>query len=166
MQTVLPDGAQSAAEFDDFFLSTRDWAIGAVTLVTRDVTSAEDAVQEAYVKASKKWDRISRLQRPDLWVLRVATNVAIDGWRKRRLESELDPGLSTSTARLVDEAWVRWGLDNLNPKQRAVVVMHHAHGLPIAAIAEKMHVTEISVQSHLARARNRLRWLLSSEVDG
>ena len=34
--------------------------------------------------AYARWDRVWRLQRPDLWVTRVAANLAIDAWRRRR----------------------------------------------------------------------------------
>jgi len=136
--------------------------VGAVTLATRNGANAEDATQEAFVRASRRWDRVGKLDRPDLWVLRVANNIAIDAWRKQRHEQVLGDHLSSEAAAVVDDAWLRWGLENLTPKQRSVVVLHYAHGHPVAEVAEKMHVSESAVESQLARARNRLRWLLTS----
>ena len=143
-------------------MQTRKWVVGAVTLATRNGANAEDAAQEAYVRASRKWNRVGQLDRPDLWVLRVANNIAIDTWRKQRREKELTEQISSEAAVVVDEAWISWGLENLTPKQRSVVVLHYAHGHPVAEVAEKLNVSETAVASQLARARHRLRWLFTS----
>src|SRR5205809_7886062 len=46
--------------------------------------AAEDAAAEAMARAYANWRKVSRLPHRDGWVLRVATNVAIDAYRRRR----------------------------------------------------------------------------------
>jgi len=57
---------------------------------SRDV--AEDVVQDALVKAHAKWQRISALDRPDLYVKRIVTNEYMSLRRRRRVPTvSLEP---------------------------------------------------------------------------
>ena len=74
---LTPDVAQR--DFDDFFTHYAREVAAIVALTTRDIGLAEDATQEAMTRAYQRWGRIGVLDRPDLWVIGVATRVAIDG---------------------------------------------------------------------------------------
>src|SRR4029077_12597055 len=82
--------AHEERDFDAFFRGTIDRVVGSLLLVTRDVHAAEDATQDAYARAYQRWTRVRGLERPDLWVLRVATNLAINSWKKHKRESVLN----------------------------------------------------------------------------
>lgn len=51
----------------------------------RNRVAAEDVAAEALARAYADWSRIASLSYRDGWVLRVATNLAIDAARRRRL---------------------------------------------------------------------------------
>ena len=54
--------------------------------------STESDNPDAMARALVRWSRVRRLDHPEGWVVRVATNLAIDATRRRRvLPTVLDP---------------------------------------------------------------------------
>ncbi|TME00155.1 MAG: hypothetical protein E6I76_00905, partial [Chloroflexi bacterium] len=123
------------ASFEAFFEDTCQRIVGIVAVATGDVAAAEDAVQDAYARALTRWGRVSRLDRPDLWVARVATRIAIDAWRRRRRETPLEAEMRASVHDDIDRLWVRWGLEGLSPMQRVTVILRHVEGRPVGEVA-------------------------------
>jgi RNA polymerase sigma factor (sigma-70 family) len=149
-------------DFENFFARYAREVAAIVALTTRDIGLAEDATQEAMTRAFQRWDHVSGLARPDLWVIGVATRLAIDGWRKRRREVALSPG--TAASRSVDPLQtmlVRWGLEQLTPEQRVLIILRHRDGLSNAEIAHVLGRSTNTVAIYLKRARRRLRTLLA-----
>ena len=168
---ALPRADSVEREFSDFCLATRVRTITLIALVTRDVHAAEDAAQEAYARAYQRWGRVRKLNRPDLWVVRVGTNVAISAWKKTRKEHELeadeliaDSGSGGLDGHIAQDLWVKWGLSSLSTSQRVAFVMHHAQGWSTADVAAAMGSSESTVKTHLARAKRRLRALLGPDM--
>ena len=139
--------------------------VGLVALVTRDASAAEDATQEAYVRAYSRWPKVSTLDRPDLWVARVATRIAIDRWRRQRRETELQASSPADFDDSVQNMWVRWGLDDLSPRQRALIVMHHVEGHSLASLSLHTGTSTETIKTHLKRGRARLRKLLRADIE-
>ena len=151
-------------DFSAFFERyARDLA-ATVALATGDIAGAEDAIQEAMAIAYSDWNRVSRMGRPDIWVLRVAQRKAIDAWRKGRRESELDDQATRASAPdLVQRLWVTWGLANLTPEDRMLVILRHRDALSVDEIASAVRKPPNTVAVALKRARRRLRRLLKEE---
>ncbi len=138
-------GAREVSEFFDRY--ARELA-AAVALATGDIAAAEDAIQEAIASAYSDWDRVSRMGRPGIWVLRVAQRKAIDGWRKRHREYALDDeSTRASVPDVVQRLWVRWGLERLTPEDRMLVILRHRDSLSVDEIA-------------VAVGNQRIRWRL------
>ncbi|HEX3605166.1 MAG TPA: sigma-70 family RNA polymerase sigma factor [Candidatus Dormibacteraeota bacterium] len=153
--------AQAAtASFEAFFEESCQRIVGIVAVATGDVAAAEDAVQDAYARALTHWGRVSNYDRPDLWVARVATRLAIDAWRKRRRETALESGMRASVDDDIDRLWVRWGLEGLSPMQRMTVILRHVEGRPVVEVAAAVSTSPETVKTHLKRATRRLRQLL------
>jgi RNA polymerase sigma-70 factor (ECF subfamily) len=155
-------------DFSDFFLCKIEHVVGAVALVTRDVGAAEDAAQEAFHRAYRRWNDVGTLARPELWVIRVATNLAVDAYRKKRNEREIAdnqtlPSHLAEADELIGRQWLQYGLDQLNPRQRAAFVMHVAEGQPFADIAGTLGTSTGAVRQHVSRARKTLRRLWSAD---
>ena len=55
----MPDG------FDEFYRASRQRMLGYVFLLTGDLAEAQDAVQEAYVRAWQRWPTISGYGDPE-----------------------------------------------------------------------------------------------------
>src|ERR1700692_4285622 len=98
-------------DFDDFFEAFARQVAAIVAVSTGDAALAEDATQEAMARAYVRWNRVSRLGRPDLWFILVAANIAVGSWRRRRHEV----GLSDSTPSVeprdeIRVLWLRWAM--------------------------------------------------------
>ena len=132
-----------------------------VALSTGDPDLAEDCAQEAMARAAARWVTVSRMDRPDRWVIRVAGRLAIDAWCKRRRETRLDAGVPTvPPVDAIQRLWVAWGLEQLSPSDRLLLILRHRDGLSPDEIAEHVGRTPATVAVYLKRARRRLRQVL------
>lgn len=154
--------------FEAFFSATCQRVVGLAAVVTGDARLAEDAAQEAYLRALRRWGEVSSMDRPDLWVAKVAAHVAVDRWRRQRREAPLESGAGQIPARPageIDRLWLAWGLEQLSPMQRAVVLLKDAEGYPVKDIAGQLGRSPETVKTHLAKGRARLRRLLAGEEE-
>jgi RNA polymerase sigma factor (sigma-70 family) len=143
--------------FDDFYAAHRT-AIGrAVALAVGDVDLAGDATDEALARAYERWHLVSRLERPEGWVYRVALNWAISVLRRRRRSLhrlyERPPGDGPQ----VPDPAVHDALGALDVKHRSVVVCRHLLGWSVAETADALGVQEGTVKSRLHRAHQVLQ---------
>jgi RNA polymerase sigma-70 factor (ECF subfamily) len=137
--------------------------VRALAVVGGDREAAADAVQEAFIQACLRWDRISRYDDPVAWVRRVALNRLSNQRRSlvRRLralarsgEPEPTPEPSLDGLDLAD------ALRRLPDQQRTAVALHYIEGLKVREVAQAMNVTDGTVNRHLHRARETLRPVL------
>ncbi|MEA2682875.1 MAG: hypothetical protein QOK05_1203 [Chloroflexota bacterium] len=152
-----------AGGFSDFFAQTYQQTLGLVAIGTGMRGIAEDATQEAYVKALDRWETVVAMSHPDRWVARVALNIAIDHLRKTARESELGEGVEATTADLVEGLWLRWNLDRLTPMQRAAMVRRYLDGMGVAEVARTLGRSPQTVKTHLRLARGRLRLMMAED---
>ena len=145
-------------------------------LVTRDPDEAQDAAQEAFVKAYYALPRF----RPDLpfrpWLLRIvaneARNRARSGRRRERLTlrvaavSDGDAAPSPETAALAqeDRTALVAALNRLEPRDREVIGYRFLLGLSEAETAEVLDVRLGTAKSRLSRAMAKLRRVLEVEA--
>lgn len=166
MQAVADIALPNAPdEFDRFFQSSRTFVVGTLVMLTRSPLAAEDAAQEAYFRAYRRWEKVRELEKPEMWVLRVASNCAISAWRKRRDASDLADDLPAPQREVVDRWWLEWGLAQLTVPQRAAVILHHLEDEPVDRIAGRLGMSPSAVKTHLHRARARLRRVLQGGIE-
>ena len=163
MEPELTLDRDEGADFDVFFRTYAREVAAVVALTTGDLGLAEDAVQEAMTRAHARWSRVSKLDRPDLWVIRVATRIAVDGWRRRRRETGLEDSPDAHTDTEIQRLWVRWGLEQLTPSERALLILRHRDGLSVEEVADLEGKSPNTIAVYLKRARRRLRELLVPE---
>ncbi len=135
-----------------------------------DWGEAEDAAQEAFLRAYAHLDRYDQQRSFKTWLLSIASNHCIDRLRRRRLTLlSLDeplpphPALTSDTpgpeeATLANErsAQVQKLLDELNPDYRVAVILRYWYDFSYAEIAEMLETTESAIKSRLFRARQTL----------
>jgi RNA polymerase sigma-70 factor, ECF subfamily len=141
-------------------------------LILRDHELARDAVQDAYIKA---WRDLPGLRDPDrfeAWLHRLLVNTCLDMLRKRRrrpMEVELTPvarpSIGDETGWVADRDQLERGFRELDPAQRAVLVLHYYVGMSVPQAAETLGVPLGTAQSRLARALATLRATLGPEFD-
>lgn len=122
---------------------------------------AEDAVQEAAVKA---WRKIGNLRsgaplRP--WLLRIVVNQCRDiqrgQWSRPTAAAAPVPASQAFDEAALDRIQVRHALERLNRDERLIVVLHYYVGLPWADIAAVAGVSESGARTRLFRAIARIR---------
>ncbi len=149
--------------------SKRAYAVArAIVTVHED---AEDAVQEAFVRAYQALDRFNVGQSFGPWLNRIVANAALDLARRRKVRStdELheslagsfrDPGEDDELKRRLREA-----LAKLPERMRSVLVLHDVEGFAHAEIGKMLAIPEGTARSDLHHARQRLRVLLKDLRD-
>ena len=131
-----------------------------------NVADAEDAVQEAFLKAYRAWGGFKGDSAPFTWLYRILVNSCMDAGRrrKRRREdpepeapAELRPAAGGDhPLRLALEA----ALGRLAPRLRAVFLLAEAEGFTHREIACILDIAEGTSKSDLFQAKRELRRLL------
>jgi len=134
---------------------------------------AEDASQEAFLRAYRNLKRYDPKRSFTNWMLSIASHYCIDRLRKRRikwlsLEDEsssplAEKGLSPegSTLVLEEQEAVQAVLKELAPVDRSAVVLKYWYDMSYEEIAATLSLSESAVKSRLHRARKELaqRWM-------
>ena len=161
------NSTQSAAD-DSFEAAFRELFVPAYRVARRilgDPCAAEDIAAEALSRAYANWPRVSQLSYRDAWVLRVATNLALNATRRRRLlfpgvEARRDDDAATTRVALAG------ALQRLPARQREVVVLRHLAGLSEPEVAVRLGVSLGTVKTHLRRGHAALRGRLALDGPG
>src|SRR5262252_5086327 len=80
----MGDVAQPIPPFERFYLEHRDEVLGYLRRVLGQ--RAEDAWQETFLRALRAYDRLEHGRHLRAWVFTIATNVAMDELRSKKLE--------------------------------------------------------------------------------
>ena len=160
--TARPESKQFEREAAFGRLVSRELA-GAyrtATVLLGDPAEAEDATQDALVRAWLRWDQVKAPEKIGAWFGRILINVCRDRLRTRRTSPVrwLGPDVSAETGRGLGEREVLWqALAELTPDQRIVIVLRYYLDLPLEEIAERTGVPPGTVKSRLHHALNAAR---------
>lgn len=132
-------------------------------LLTGDAHRGEDLAQEVLARAFVRWRRISRTERPDVYVRRMLVNANRSWWRRR--SNHEHPHLipdnrpeSGDVGALAAERDALWQLISALPsRQRAVLVLRYYEDLDDAAVAEILGCSTVTVRTHAMRALAKVR---------
>ncbi|WP_080640875.1 SigE family RNA polymerase sigma factor [Salinispora oceanensis] len=151
--------------FAEFYRSTRHRVVTVLYALGGDLGEAQDAAQEAYVRAWQRWSKISTYDDPEAWVRTVGHRRLVNRWRKIRngISAYRRHGVgaaagppSENTVALVA------ALRQLPSEQREAVVLHHLVDLSVAEIADQTGAPTGTVKARLARGRKALAVLLDT----
>jgi RNA polymerase sigma-70 factor (ECF subfamily) len=131
--------------------------------LTGDHAEAQDAVQEAFVRAFAHPSRVVYADNPVAWMRTVTLNIARDRHRRRhRLKSLMrlipyhEPAPEVSPDRVV----ILEAVKKLPDGQREAIALHYLADLSVEDTAEALHVSLSAAKSRLARGRRTLAELL------
>ncbi len=144
--------------------------------VVRVPEDAEDITQETFVRMFRALDRYDPGRPFAAWLYTIATRLAIDHVRRRRLKAvslfrrepgseeermmdveDAGPGPEEVTVRLEEEASTRDLVAALPEHYRVVVVLRHQQDLSYEEIAEALHLPLGTVKARIHRARALLK---------
>jgi RNA polymerase sigma-70 factor, ECF subfamily len=141
--------------------------------ITGDEASAEDAVQETFLRVYRSLHRFDARSRFGTWLHRIAVNTAVESMRKRRPETHLEepepipstePGPERSALSQEVQRSVRTALGELSPMERTAFVLRHFEGRPIAEICRHLGLRESAGKQAIFRAVRKLRRALEPLV--
>lgn len=157
--------AEADLEYAWFFRAEFPMVLRTVFLILGDRGKAEDVTQEAFIQLLSHWKKISRYERPDAWVRRVAIRLAVKAQKRERMREVLERDTSGPQGPKAPDVDLANALRQLPLKQRTCVLLFYYEDRPIAEIVDILGISEGAVKVHLHRARERLAALLGEEVD-
>lgn len=155
---------RTEAEFTDLYEKHFSELAAQVCAYLGDATEAQDLVQEAFLRAWQRWDKVGGYEEPVAWVRRVAWNLATSRHRRNQVARkflqkssapELAPAASPDHVALVA------ALKQVPAKRRQALVMHYMADMTVNAIAAATGAKEGTVKSWLHRGRKELAALLT-----
>ncbi len=141
--------------------------VGQLYAVCGDLTEAEEAVAEAFVRAVCHARAFGAAENPEAWLRTVAVNVARTRHRRRLVGERLRLRLvTTAPSRHPDLSADRLALvaamQQLHPTQSEALALHYLADLPVHEVAATLGVPIGTVKARLSRGRKALATLLST----
>jgi len=161
------------AWIDSALSSARPQAVAALVRYFRDLDIAEEAFQEACLKALRHWQKNGPPRDPAAWLIFVGRNSAIDAVRRRGKEralpdeatiSDLDDA-ETAVAEQIDNADYRDDIlrllfvccpPDLPATQQIALALRVVSGLSVKQIARAFLVGESAMEQRITRAKSRI----------
>lgn len=144
--------------FEPFYREHYPAVVGLVYTLTGSRHGAEDITQEAFLRAHRSWEEVSRYERPGGWVRVVAMNLGRS--RLRRLGAETRAltrfaGLNVTTFPELEAPNEKfWAAVRALPRrQREVVALHYLEDMATSDIAALLEIAPSTVKNSLAQAR-------------
>jgi len=161
------------AWIDAAVTAARPQALGALLRYFRDLDTAEEAFQEACLRALKNWPQNGPPRDPTAWLILVGRNTAIDAVRRRARHEPLpDEALisdlgdtEAELAERLDGAQYRDDVlrlmficchPELPATQQIALALRIVSGLSVRQIARAFLVTEAAMEQRITRAKSRV----------
>lgn len=161
------------AWIDAALTAARPQAMGALLRWFRDLDAAEEAFQNACLRALKTWPEKGPPRDPTAWLILVGRNAGVDGLRRRRREqalpdeaalSDLDDA-ETDMAERLDGSHFRDDVlrlmficchPDLPPTQQIALALRIVSGLSVKQIARAFLVGERAMEQRITRAKAKV----------
>lgn len=161
------------AWIDAAITAARPQAVGALLRYFRDLDTAEEAFQDACLRALKSWPVKGPPRDPTAWLILVGRNAGIDGARKKSRNQALPPedqisdleDAETDLAERLDGADYRDDVlrlmficchPDLPPSQQVALALRIVCGLTVREIARAFLVSEAAMEQRITRAKGRI----------
>lgn len=134
-----------------------------VRAMLRDPEAAEDVLQETFLRAWQKGPGAENRRALQAWLIRTASNLALDELRRRRRR----PASSLEAAQQLAPAEAELPLANdvlagLSAHERFVLLMRFEAGLNSGELGHVLGISELAARKRVERARARFRERLAA----
>lgn len=152
-------------EFETLFAQYERPVYGYLWRITGDRQLASDLCQETFLRGWQHIDTIRAYESPLGWLLRVATNLALNTRRRRDTRvgiplsytEEQSPAVSDPAWHIAERDVIHQTLLRLPANMRAALVLREVYGLPLEEVARTLGITHAAAKMTLSRARERFR---------
>jgi RNA polymerase sigma-70 factor, ECF subfamily len=142
------------AQFTDFY--RREFGRVVASVRGQLGADAEDAAQEAFLIAGRRWDEVAELDVPAAWVRLVALRIARRRVHRERQRLTLERTLSPAEQAAPPDLDLVAALLKLPDRHAAAVWLHHLEDRPVAEVAERLGCSVTAAKALLLRARRLL----------
>lgn len=180
-------GTEEVRRFESEALPLIDVIYGGALRLTRNVSDAQDLVQETYLRAYRSWRSFESGTNLKAWLYRIMTNLYISAYRKKRNEpvvisadagedfdlyevlASRDGGEGSAESMVLDNLLdddVKAAFARLPDEFRMAVLLADVEGFSYKQIAEMLGIPIGTVMSRLHRGRKALQkslWNLAVE---
>ena len=161
----LGGGRTAKTAFDELVTRELAGAYRTATLILGDSSEAEDATQDAFVRAWQQWVRLRDEERAGAWFGRILVNVCRDRLRARKPRSvrwlEIEPETAETDVSEREALWQ--ALNDLSADHRIVVVLRYYLDLSLDSIATRTGAPLGTVKSRLHHALEAIRAAYEAE---
>jgi RNA polymerase sigma-70 factor (ECF subfamily) len=166
MQREWVEAAQRGdhAAFAAIASEVLDRSFAAAVQILRDQALAEDAVQEAMIRAWRDLPSLRDPERFEAWLRRLVVHACFDevrrARRRRTAESRAEPRaamVSDAQVALARRDSVERALAQLSPMHRAALVLRHVQDLSVPEVAEALGIPLGTAKSRLHHAERAVR---------
>jgi len=160
--------------FRELVETHRDRAYGLALRILRSPPDAEEAAQDAFIRAWRALAGFRGDARFGTWLYRIVARQALDRAAvlrtRRERERELDEARGVAAAAPeagggIDRMRIEPLLAGLSDAQRAVVTMFYLEDRSVEQVAAALRMPENTVKTHLSRARAALRRALQCSIE-
>ena len=153
--------------------AARPQAVGALLRYFRDMDRAEEAFQDACLRALKSWPQNGPPRDPTAWLILVGRNAALDSVRKQSRTTALPPDeeisdlgdVESELAERLDGSHYRDDVlrllficchPELPATQQIALALRIVSGLTVPQIARAFLVSEVAMEQRITRAKQRI----------
>ncbi len=165
---------QAPVSFDRLAEQHRPEILAYLARLLGDAQDAEDACQEALLRAYRAFERLRPDTNARAWLYKIATNTAFNALKRRKREKarsvdmDLD-ALPTDPpggwSRREDLRAIARAVETLPPKQRAALMQRQFQGLSYAEIALALGCSEEAARANVYQAVKKLREALADREE-
>ena len=136
--------------------------------LTQSQQTAEDALQEVFLKIWADRKQLTGISNFNAWIFRITKNHVLNGLRRMAQETlilaeiarDINAGTEDTYALLSYKdvhAVLKAGMNELPPQQKLVMELSRDEGLKYEEIGARMNISPLTVKKHAAQALQYLR---------
>lgn len=158
----VPQSSRSSASVEAIYRTHHGWLLGWFRRRLNGASCAADLAHDTFVRLMVSRDA-QALGEPRAFLRTLAHGVVVNHWRRQEIERAWLTSLATLPEPMAPSPEERLlaletlcridaMLDKLNPKARAAFLMSQLDGMPYAAIATHLGVSERMVKKYMSQA--------------
>ncbi len=153
-EKVTTTSVRTVAEVDQLLRDVRPWLYRLALAVTAHPEIAEDAAQDALIRANRSRHKLMAVTEPRAWLRTVVVRCALTRIQRAPPFPDIPPEISQDP---LESIAVQQTLQKLSAHDRVLLGLVHFEGLTYSEIAEIMAIPVGTVASRLHSARQAFR---------
>jgi RNA polymerase sigma-70 factor (ECF subfamily) len=154
--------------FEELFEDFSPRIYGFALKLTHSPTTAEELVQEVFMKIWVNRKTLGNIDHFSAYVYTITRNLALSFLKRlaieERAKAEYIKGVREETFETEEtlayrdyQSILKNAIDHLSPQQKTVYSLCHGEGLKYEEAAERLHISRLTVKTHMQQAIRNIR---------